>query len=1208
MKHDAFISYSRRDSAIAEDIERRLERYKPPKGLGLPQRHLDIFRDKKDFTGTDYESSLETHLGCSSALIVLCSPDARKSIYVNEEIRKFAREKGSDKVVPVLVSGIPNNESTPGREGEMAFPEALYEYFEMPLAVDYREYAPGKSRVDSGEFFDQWFTLLANIFGISRSEIEQRERKRRKRKLQVATASAASVISLLVIALIITLISRSEAITQAIAARHQTSTRLAIQALEKLDGSPETALQLAIQAVQTYHQHGDPPVSRALEALHKARLSFGGGRPAIPWRNDQSDIAFSSDLNWVATTSRDGVVRLSRSGSGQVFLPDPPDNLLGAGEVWSEFDQSKLLFTKNKLVAARLISTEKKRTPKKAAIWFWQLGDSGVVGPPEKIALIKNPWWSQVRLTASGDGRWLSWGNGNDLAFLAAINSPESPISFESRDSIQLLRGFSEDSTEFAIVTDKGLQIVDLESGITPRTPELQISESDESANIIRSASTNEIETQRNEEYLQPLPGQLLKSSRPLSLAAAISIATRFGPRRDDGSYPRGIGRVALMFVNGDVEWWDLDQEKVESTTIGSIYSAYVKEMQVIGLEKNDLSITFEFGRRGHGLLAAVAHNSGEFGIVSWFDLDAGDGWKPLVMEQLQNQLTARLSRTEGTQFGATSGYRLFDQKPLGAADAWWLAGVGILTLGMDGTLLYRDLESGRSHLVATGVRSVVVPRAGKWLPLGMKNGKVRLVDFDDKDRFLELNAHDRPVSFITEDYRQSSIFSYDDFGVSRVWRLQNPVIATDDLELASLDWHWAKSDGDNVQVWDLSSSDPYGKPVDVKLPMDPDSLAIAPGNRWAATMKMQKGEPRRVRVNLWRIHDHRLADKPEQSREFTFTNLPERWRWSRRGRLFIEENKARFVLTGQKNSHDGLWVIDLLDQKAAPRQIVNFDDKFELRSISQDLRRILISRYDRNSREDNQIQVLDLVNGTNKPLLTVPGTAHGDLSPDGRWLKVHNRLFDLSGDVSQARLEEDKVTFWPYRFIFAKSRPPLLLDDSGVLWGLDDESDSRKPPQKLLSGLDLSTVAWDESATQLLLGANDGRVWVVEPPTSGGIDTLWEALKSVASDNHLPVPWDNTAKNEIRGFEYLGAQRWLLARTDNGHVIMWRGLPESGWTEPLVFDRRSLFDSGIKLQCRDDGQQCLLGGQFLTFNEEQLLSMSKVLLSGWDQNSALEP
>src|SRR5688572_10648973 len=106
----AFISYKRQDERFALKLEKALERYTPPKDLNLPQRHLNIFRDKEDLTGTEYHEAIERYLEQSAKLIVVCSPHARNSSYVDDEIRRFAKLKAPDHIVPILVAGIPNNE------------------------------------------------------------------------------------------------------------------------------------------------------------------------------------------------------------------------------------------------------------------------------------------------------------------------------------------------------------------------------------------------------------------------------------------------------------------------------------------------------------------------------------------------------------------------------------------------------------------------------------------------------------------------------------------------------------------------------------------------------------------------------------------------------------------------------------------------------------------------------------------------------------------------------------------------------------------------------------------------------------------------------------------------------------------------------------------------------------------------------------------
>lgn len=144
--HDAFICYSRKEKEFARKLETALEDYKPPKDRNVPQRNLNIFRDEADFTGIEYRQSIAKHLKDSAKLIVLCSPDARASAYVNEEIRLFAWTNGADNIIPILVSGIPNNEPKPGQESEMAFPEALREVLQMPWGINYVGFDSSKDK------------------------------------------------------------------------------------------------------------------------------------------------------------------------------------------------------------------------------------------------------------------------------------------------------------------------------------------------------------------------------------------------------------------------------------------------------------------------------------------------------------------------------------------------------------------------------------------------------------------------------------------------------------------------------------------------------------------------------------------------------------------------------------------------------------------------------------------------------------------------------------------------------------------------------------------------------------------------------------------------------------------------------------------------------------------------------------------------------
>jgi hypothetical protein len=190
--YDGFISYSRRDEAFAAALQTALQKFTPPRGPGEPSRGLYIFRDRSDFSGVDYRAAIAQHLERSKALIVLCSPAARESRYVNDEIDEFVRLKGPSRIVPVLVSGIPNNEAHPGNESQLAFPEALMRVFATPLAADYRGFVHNL-RPSKPPYSDAWYFLLANLLGLPRAVVEQREEQRRARRHRRRVAAAAVV-------------------------------------------------------------------------------------------------------------------------------------------------------------------------------------------------------------------------------------------------------------------------------------------------------------------------------------------------------------------------------------------------------------------------------------------------------------------------------------------------------------------------------------------------------------------------------------------------------------------------------------------------------------------------------------------------------------------------------------------------------------------------------------------------------------------------------------------------------------------------------------------------------------------------------------------------------------------------------------------------------------------------------------------------------
>jgi hypothetical protein len=80
---------------------------------------------KRTYTGATTSGRSRVISFAHASWSFLCSPRARASEFVSDEIRRFAAERGAEHIIPVLVEGIPNNGAPAGQEARMAFPEAL---------------------------------------------------------------------------------------------------------------------------------------------------------------------------------------------------------------------------------------------------------------------------------------------------------------------------------------------------------------------------------------------------------------------------------------------------------------------------------------------------------------------------------------------------------------------------------------------------------------------------------------------------------------------------------------------------------------------------------------------------------------------------------------------------------------------------------------------------------------------------------------------------------------------------------------------------------------------------------------------------------------------------------------------------------------------------------------------------------------------------
>lgn len=127
-KYTAFLSYSHRDTPWARKIHRTLERFRIDEHLGAratpvgpdPKSLRPVFRDREEFAaGRPLDRQTREALEGSAFLILLCSPAAAKSEYVNQEVLLFKQLGRGDRIIPVILDGEPD-----GGDSE-CFPPAM---------------------------------------------------------------------------------------------------------------------------------------------------------------------------------------------------------------------------------------------------------------------------------------------------------------------------------------------------------------------------------------------------------------------------------------------------------------------------------------------------------------------------------------------------------------------------------------------------------------------------------------------------------------------------------------------------------------------------------------------------------------------------------------------------------------------------------------------------------------------------------------------------------------------------------------------------------------------------------------------------------------------------------------------------------------------------------------------------------------------------
>jgi tetratricopeptide (TPR) repeat protein len=214
-RYRAFLSYSHRDETWARWLHKALEGYVVPRRLvgqrtpfgPVPRRLVPIFRDSDELaTAGDLGGKVNEALAESASLLVVCSPNAASSHWVNEEVAAFKRLGREDRICCLIVSGEPNASQMPAREAEECFAPALRQRSGQtvePIAADVR---PGKdTRAEAT------CRLVAGMLGLDLDALKRRDYQRRARRAMILSGVAVCITAITGALAVAALVARNDA-------------------------------------------------------------------------------------------------------------------------------------------------------------------------------------------------------------------------------------------------------------------------------------------------------------------------------------------------------------------------------------------------------------------------------------------------------------------------------------------------------------------------------------------------------------------------------------------------------------------------------------------------------------------------------------------------------------------------------------------------------------------------------------------------------------------------------------------------------------------------------------------------------------------------------------------------------------------------------------------------------------------------------------
>ena len=312
MEYHAFLSYAHSDQQVAAAIQKGLQQI----GRRLGQRRaLRVFRDSTDLEANpDLWAKITAAIDSSDYLIVLLSPRAAASRWVNKEVSYWLEHRGREHLMLVLAEGQLHWDEAEARFDEERSDAALPVLKEPrvlpaePLYIDVSDDGPSWD-VRSPTFRDKVTALAAPIHGKPKDELagdDLRERKRFRRLRAAAIAALAVLTVIAVVAASIAIVKTREAQREA---RDSLAARLDTEAAALFSGAiAGSDIRALADTLAAQRIRSDPTASRG--AFYTATTALNATRVIMPTPAPVHSVAFSPDGHTLASSSADADIRL----------------------------------------------------------------------------------------------------------------------------------------------------------------------------------------------------------------------------------------------------------------------------------------------------------------------------------------------------------------------------------------------------------------------------------------------------------------------------------------------------------------------------------------------------------------------------------------------------------------------------------------------------------------------------------------------------------------------------------------------------------------------------------------------------------------------------------------------------------------------------------------------------------------------------------